>query len=307
MSFISTIDAPCALCGGSSSKKTIATKDFSYGTCENEFFYSECDCGVFRLVNQPLDEDMGRIYPENYSAYKPTRFGPMAKIRQWNFQTKIRDAIGKRKVDSWLDFGCGAGELVLVVKSLGVEKVFGCDFSDTFFEELRGNGVVCFLSNELSRLDDNSLDVVSMLQVIEHLRDPRRELDAIKSKLKIGGVLIVETPSPSGLDFKLGKNKTWGGWHAPRHFFIFSQIQLIEILEECGFKVISTKHIPSPYMWIETLKARMIVDGRRGAKSKMFSIGNIYLVAVVTLLDYASIALGKSSSNQQIVAIRVQK
>jgi hypothetical protein len=60
-------------------------------------------------------------------------------------------------------------------------------------------------------------------------------------------------------------------------------------------------------MWIETLKARMIVDGRRGAKSKMFSIGNIYLVAVVTLLDYASIALGKSSSNQQIVAIRVQK
>jgi len=31
------------------------------------------------------------------------------------------------------------------------------------------------------------------------------------------------------------------------------------------------------------------------------------LVAVVTLLDYASIALGKSSSNQQIVAIRVQK
>ena len=305
MSFISTIDAPCALCGGSSSIKTIATKDFSYGTCENEFFYSECECGVYRLVNQPLDEDMGRIYPENYSAYKPTRFGRMAQIRKWNFQTKIKDAIGNRKVDSWLDFGCGAGELASVVKSLGVEKVFGCDFSEMFFEELRSNGVECFLSNELSRLEDKSLDVVSMLQVIEHLRDPRREVDVIKSKLKIGGVFIIETPSPSGLDYKIGRNKTWGGWHAPRHFYIFSQIKLIQILEECGFRVISTKYIPSPYMWIETLKAQLIVDGIKRIKSKRFSIGNIYLVAVVTLLDYALIALGKPSSNQQIVAVRV--
>lgn len=304
MSFISTIDAPCALCGCGSSIKTIATKDFSYATCENEFFYSECECGVYRLINQPLDEDMVRIYPENYSAYKPRRFGPMAQIRKWNFQTKVKDAIGKRKVNSWLDFGCGAGELALVVESLGVEKVFGCDFSETFFEELRGNGVVCFLSNELSRLDDKSLDVVSMLQVIEHLRDPRRELEAIRSKMKNNGVILIETPSPSGLDFMLGKNQAWGGWHAPRHFYIFPQTKLAQLLEECGFKVVSAKFIPSPYMWIETLRGLMTVNRKYPITSKKLSIGNVFLVAAVALVDYFLIILRRPTSNQQIVAVK---
>ena len=304
MGFISTTDRVCALCGSGKNLELITTKDYSYRTCENEFYFCECECGIFRLINQPLDEEIPKVYPDSYSAYSPSRLGIMAQIRKYNFQTKIKDAIGKRRVDSWLDFGCGAGELAQIVKSLGVQNVYGVDFTENLFPEIRKNGVLCFLAHELSDLDDDSLDVVSMLQVIEHLRDPRHELDVIRSKIKNGGVILIETPSPSGLDFKLGKNQTWGGWHAPRHFYIFPQAQLIRLLEESGFRIVSAKYIPSPYMWIETLNGRITVRGKGPIKSKRLSISSIFLVAVVSFIDYALILLRRPTSNQQIVAVK---
>ncbi len=89
---------------------------------------------------------------------------------------------------------------------------------------------------------DGSFDVVTMWDVVEHVRDPRAALGAAHRLLRPGGVLAINTPdSGSVLARVLGLR-----WHLvvpPEHLVLFHQKSLRLLLDEQHFRVSSMKRI----------------------------------------------------------------
>lgn len=300
---IETIEIENCVCGLQLKHDFVTTFDYSYQTCLNQFRYTLCTCGSYVLRNRPVEACLPIVYPVTYDAYTPST-NPVTKMaRKLNFARKFRVVKKYSQIQNWIDYGSGSGEFALILKKLGVLDVYAIDKYESSSKSLNVPGVHYLNETTLSQMDDKSIDAVSILQVIEHLANPAETLNLLKSKLKVGGVLILETPCPSGLDFKIGVSGTWGGWHAPRHFYVFSTNCLVNLLEDAGFKVLEVSHIPSPYLWAETLKARRLAH-HKNPIHRIFTISNPMFIVLVGLFDFARLQLRKKTSNQRIIAMR---
>lgn len=115
-----------------------------------------------------------------------------------------------------LDFGCGNGLFVSFLKKNNV-AVDGYDkFSGDF--------------NALP--EKNKYDVVTAIEVFEHLAEPYSEIDEIFSFLKEGGILMVETSFTDWMsDDNVYINPLIG------HSTIFSHAGLDELMSEKGFNI----------------------------------------------------------------------
>ena len=299
--YVETIDILECMCGKSLFNDPVITYDYSYATCLNSFQFVECECGSYTLKNRPIDSEIQSIYPTSYDAYKPSSRRLVQFVRSVNFERKVKLISRFTKIDSWLDYGCGAGEFPELLKRCGIQGVYAIDNYADVSHKLESLGVFFAETVDDPIIEEHSIDVVSLLQVIEHLPDPEKIILAMREKLKEGGILFIETPSPSGFDFALGENGAWGGWHAPRHFFIFSKESLVDMLEKSGFEILKTNFIPSPYLWAETLKAQRIVQ-KKNKMAGMLSIGNPMFILLIAFIDILRICVRKSTSNQRIIA-----
>ena len=101
----------------------------------------------------------------------------------------------------WMDFGCGAGGLLKYLRdrgSLGAADckrrvdVSGFDVGE-YAERLRADGLPVHTVEALRRIPDSSFDVVSLIEVVEHLDRPMDVLADAARWLKPGGLLILTT------------------------------------------------------------------------------------------------------------------
>ncbi len=81
---------------------------------------------------------------------------------------------------------------------------------------------------------NNSFDVIVMLDVIEHLTNPARELQALRQMLKNDGILYISTPNISSFTSKLLKSRWWG--INQYHLFCFSKKTLSKLLKRVHIK-----------------------------------------------------------------------
>lgn len=96
-----------------------------------------------------------------------------------------------------LDVGCGDGALGLLVREK-VREVHGIEWAEYALEEAEARGVHirrCDLNRDSFPYPDESFDVVTCLDVIEHVLDPRRLLQEIRRVLRPTGALILTTPN----------------------------------------------------------------------------------------------------------------
>lgn len=98
----------------------------------------------------------------------------------------------------WLDFGCGAGGFLKFLRERGQLagrplEVEGHDVGS--YAELlkRADGFRIFDLDELSREPAARYDIISMIEVLEHLPDPRAALTLVSRLLKPGGLLLLTT------------------------------------------------------------------------------------------------------------------
>jgi 2-polyprenyl-3-methyl-5-hydroxy-6-metoxy-1,4-benzoquinol methylase len=99
---------------------------------------------------------------------------------------------------SVLDIGCGLGEFMDMLENKGY-KVCGVDM------EKNCEKCAAAVNIEVSPLpfEDNMFDIVTSLEVIEHLCDAELYLSEIARVLKPGGILIMTTPNYRSWFFRL--------------------------------------------------------------------------------------------------------
>jgi 2-polyprenyl-6-hydroxyphenyl methylase / 3-demethylubiquinone-9 3-methyltransferase len=100
-----------------------------------------------------------------------------------------------------LDVGCGAGLLAEPLARLGA-KITGLDASPKLIAVARehANSVeldITYRTGELSELE-GQFDLITCMEVIEHVADPARFVRALAKRVAPGGLLILSTPNATG-------------------------------------------------------------------------------------------------------------
>jgi len=114
-----------------------------------------------------------------------------------------------------LDLGSGDGYTIRLVKPSG--EVIGIDPDTNMAEPARGRGVDFKEGSAYSiPYPDDAFDLVTMIEVVEHLEKPADALTEVRRVLRDGGHVVITTPVPKmswrliwWLWTKLGPGKRW--------------------------------------------------------------------------------------------------
>ncbi|OGG09124.1 hypothetical protein A2154_00100 [Candidatus Gottesmanbacteria bacterium RBG_16_43_7] len=137
-----------------------------------------------------------------------------------------------------LDVGCAMGHLVKYANTRGWDA-YGFDPSAYALSRVPQeykykvkNGTIDTVSYK-----PGMFDAVTMLDVIEHLKDPVGNLKKVRTFLKDDGYLVIATGDIRSAAAKLFA-KHWTFFNPPQHLFFFSKKTLSEVLRISGFKPI---------------------------------------------------------------------
>ena len=112
----------------------------------------------------------------------------------------VREIIFKNKPKKILDFGCGYGQVMFGVKNYFPEIcVIGYEIDQNSIKFCQKNGLS--LINDFSDLKSNSIDMVFMFHVLEHIEEDNLNfiLCEIKRVLKTGGKILIAVPNAQSL------------------------------------------------------------------------------------------------------------
>src|SRR5690348_1775036 len=100
-----------------------------------------------------------------------------------------------------LDVGCGAGLLAEPLARLGAQ-VTGIDASPDLIAAARDHAEMMGLTIDYRAGDllelEGAFDLVTCMEVIEHVADPAAFVGALARRLAPGGLLIMSTPNATG-------------------------------------------------------------------------------------------------------------
>jgi SAM-dependent methyltransferase len=187
---------------------------------------------------QRFYELAGRLYPEDELTYS----GLSGLVRKKWVQAKIREL----PPGNLLDCGCNTGRLVA---DWPKGKVFGVDIA--FGALRRGRRMfprVNFIHADLRRfgfIRDDSIDNAIVIEVLEHIDDPRGFITGLRAALKPGGRVLITTPGYTRFRptlIPLGVLKSYGiktGTAGDLYFHTaYKPEELAALVTECGLTVL---------------------------------------------------------------------
>src|SRR5262249_13244403 len=130
--------------------------------------------------------------------------------------------------------GCAAGFFLDVAREAGWKPV-GVELSPYMSGLARSRGLdVREGGIEDVGFKENSFDLITMWDMIEHAQHPRSVLEHAHKLLAPGGVLVVATGDIDGFTARV-HGRRWSLIAPPGHLFYFSQRTLFALLERAGF------------------------------------------------------------------------
>ena len=189
-------EMPCRICG--SSARFIGSKAGKFA--RTDFNLYRCpDCGL-SFVGNPIT-DHKAVYSEDF--YKGRGADPMVdyefelyhpqetvRIYEWRGILRAVTALrGETKGCRWLDFGCGNGGLVRYLREKGAADAVGFD-EGWIADRARALSIPILRPDELAS-HRGAFEVVTAMEVFEHLPDPVSSLRDIRSLMRPGGPAVL--------------------------------------------------------------------------------------------------------------------
>ena len=166
-----------------------------------EFELRRCPSCRFAFVSDPwldFEKTYDDAYYEGRGAdplvdYAFELAHPDQTIRRWEWEgiTRVVGTLTSvREGTRWLDFGCGNGGLVRHLRSTRAIDAVGFE-EGAMVRRLDAYGIPHIPRDDLA--EAGPFDVVTAIEVLEHVLDPVAELRTMASCLKPGGLLFVTT------------------------------------------------------------------------------------------------------------------
>jgi len=200
-----------------------------------DYYYNQCKCNaIYRNLLKGRARKKGLILTE----------------RSKFVLNLIKDLITENPVVRILEVGCNSGaflhELRDVLEHEGLLDVVDLSGIDIDSEAImnpvaRGLNLTHSSAEDFFDNTNQRFDLIVHFEVIEHLQDPYRFMQAVAALLKDGGVTYFQTPNGLGLDnLALSYNDFRPNAHSifpPMHLQAFSTQNITHFLLRCGLKV----------------------------------------------------------------------
>lgn len=298
----------CILCGSEKNRFILKGYDRYMEVDKKEYKIQQClECELTSLNPTPNENELLNYYPFNYKVFIE-RKKISGEIRS-NLINKFKDImVHKFKLNhlkntldkfsdksiNYLDYGCGSGKNIFSLKEKFKNwKFFGYDKYNSKLSIKNNDSIIFFQDLEkLDKLGDNYFHIINLSSVIEHVQDPISLIIFLKKKLCDGGIIIIKTPNFNSLSRKFF-GKYWHNLDIPRHLHIFSDENLIKMLNDNGLK--KKKIFYSRNSGVEVKSLYSFFDIKKKPKIHNFIIS---LFNPLTLI----LSLLKTSSTITIVA-----
>lgn len=278
----------CPLCGGTSTTLYVRKNECDVYACV------ECK---LKFVH-PLPGSFEEIYGKDYFAGAADGYGyvdydadkePMRGAFQ-KYLEIIRRLRPEAK--SIFDVGAATGFFLDMAREKGF-RVSGVEISEFAASLAREKGIEVKTGVLTDMPNEESFDVLTMLDVIEHVQNPEVEIAKAYSMISDSGLLVINTPDAGSVYARLLGRR----WHLivpPEHLFYFDRENIKLLLERNGFKVVMVttigKSFTFPYLFrtlhgwttwrvFDVLARRSSVSFFRSATIPINLGDNMFLVA----------------------------
>jgi SAM-dependent methyltransferase len=242
----------CPLCGNATSLQH-ALSHASARRCP------AVDCGLRFADPQPDDAALRDAYRALYypDGNAPPGGERSAELVDWDETPpgtlrELVEAITKRlgRADGarMLDYGCGRGALGRVAMAAGLDTT-GIELDDEARRTAqRDAGLRAYtrLGDLRHAEPDARFDVITLWQVIEHLRRPWEDLEALRELLTPEGFMVIATPNAECLRARL-EGARWENVSNPTHLYYFSERSLQRLVGASGLAPVDRLFLPGSY------------------------------------------------------------
>jgi 2-polyprenyl-3-methyl-5-hydroxy-6-metoxy-1,4-benzoquinol methylase len=248
------VEATCRICGYPAPVAMLSVREMMFGSKERFDYFSCAACGCLQIAQIP--DDLGRHYGEGYYSFAPrtTRRGLAGLLvhARNRYLSGAADPLGravarfkpylalaslrrlKLSHDARIvDVGCGGGELLQTLQSVGFKRLLGVDPFVAHDLDL-GGGLHVRKAN-LAELRE-PVDLVMFHHSLEHIGDQQGLLAAAHALLVPGGRCLVRIPTVSSWAWR-NYGADWCALDAPRHLYLHSKMSIGLLAEQVGFDV----------------------------------------------------------------------
>ena len=235
----SFVDAPCPACE-SGGEEVFVKYGFVHRRC--------CECSTLWCSPRPTAE----LLSEYYACWEAPRYwtelllATDADRRALQCEPRARHIVDL--VTDYLpgpaglavDLGAGSGAFALALGNTGFfDKVVALDITSDCVDACLQRGLDARQAT-VSDLAPESVHLLTMNDLIEHVFDPRSLLRSCHGALTRSGLVSIATPNGEGFDFKVLKERTVN-ITPPEHLNYFNPRSMKLLLESVGFSVISVE------------------------------------------------------------------
>ena len=233
-------EVPCNLCG---------SRDLEDVGEKLGFTVVECSACGLRFTNPRPNKKAremldSRRYYFDYGAWLGQKIKSESAIQERLLaEQQLGNILLYKKKGKFLDIGCSTKKLLNVAQKRGFD-CWGIEPNPNepawgFATKKKGLRVFNGELHEFS-FETRFFDIISYMEVIEHIPDPLGALQEINRILKNDGVLVLSTPNfgcadsqACGMNWK--HNRPW------EHIYLFDYAHLQKILDHAKFEIIDVK------------------------------------------------------------------
>lgn len=198
--------------------------------------YGDESGAYFRGLTSPLGV-IPRGY-KDYTEWSEVILGPVHFDRRVRLAMTVSGLRGGRAVD----VGCATGAMAAALSRHGF-VAHGVDLSPYCVREAEARHTTATFETGTVSDVDGPVELLTYLDVLEHLGDPRAELETVHGVLARDGVLLLELPNQASADAEvLGTD-----YLLPEHLFFFAPDGIRRLLDSCGFDVLDVRTVHDSY------------------------------------------------------------
>ena len=273
-----TIYSSCPVCGSTAIQKKLVATDYLVSGKEFEIWQCE-QCTLRFTQNIPDEDSIGQYYKsDNYVSHTETNKGIINRlyhlVRTLTLADKRRLIMSITQLESGkiLDLGAGTGAFLQHMQSHGWQTI-GLEPDEEARKKAKElHNVNLLPPDAFMRFQPESVDVVTMWHVLEHVHHLHEYIEQLKKVIKPRGIICIAVPNYECYDASVYKN-FWAAYDVPRHLYHFSEEAMFQLVEKHGLRI----HAIRP-MWYDSFYISLLSEKNKKNKSnliKAFLVGCI--------------------------------
>lgn len=249
------VELPCNLCGSADARvrfhapadgSDAGRKDYEATTDRFGAYGTVKQCRRCGLV-YTSPRLRGELILGEYERTTDDEYATEAESRSINAYFCLATIRRHAKGGRLLDVGCSSGFFLnaarLAYEVVGVEpsRTASSYATDQLGLHLPATTL------EAAGFPDQHFDVVTLIDVIEHVDDPLSTMREVARITRSGGIVYLVTPNIESLSARVLRSRWWG--LRPAHIYYFSRTTLKELLNKAGYEVIEATSYGRVFTW----------------------------------------------------------